>query len=343
MSSPHCRCTDGTCNTFPVEPVTGSGGVSIRRSVGANGANDPQDSAAIQNALNRVSAAQGGANPPLAVDGLPWGKTIAAIRKFQARQGLVADGRVDPNGPTLRRLNALLASGPAVSSAPAGVTPATMQTLYSAVLPEVRHCLRAAEATLLLAWTELTVGSGAVGTGKNALALTNLHFAVSQNPAWRLDLSMVQRIFCNMGALVNRNMSGVERTFQPFPGTMSATGMVTGRNPVAIAFSDGPSGGPPVGARTLDGQAIQFEVDKIYVLPTFQHQSPDGRSVTLLHEMAHYFGGPDRSPNEVGDIRYGWRDSLSSLTPAQKARNADCYANFAFEARWSRPPLTVPA
>jgi hypothetical protein len=343
MSSPHCRCSDGTCQTFPVEPVTGTGGVSIRRSVGANGANDPQDSKTIQDALNRVSASQGGAEPKLVVDGLPWAKTIAAIRKFQSRQSLIADGRVDPNGPTIARLNSLLASGTAVASAPIGVTPATMETLYSVVLPEVRNCVRAAEATLLLAWTELSFGSGGVSPGKNALALVNLHFAISQNPAWQLDLSLIQRVFRNMAALLNRNLSGVERTFQPFQGTVSATDLVTKRNAVAIAFSDGPSGGPPVKGRTLDGTPITFEVDKIYIMPPFQYQSPDGRSLTLIHEMSHYFGGAERTPNEIKDTRYGWRDALVTLTPSQKARNADCYSNFAFEARWNRPPMAFPS
>jgi hypothetical protein len=343
MPSPHCRCSDGTCKKLPVEPVPSSGGISIRRSVGANGANDPQDSKTIQDALNRVSVSQGGADPKLAVDGLPWGNTVAAIRKFQTNQALVADGRVDPNGPTINRLNVLLATGPVISSAPIGVTPATMASLYSGVLPEVRLCVRAAEATLLLAWPELLFGSGTL-VGKNALALVNLHFAISQNLAWQIDFIMIQRIFRNMNALLNRNLSNVEHTFEAFQGTVSATDLVTTRgNEVAIAFSDGPSDGPPTSIKTLDGKRIILEIDKIYILPAFQFQPLDAHIVTIIHEMGHYFGGQDNAPDEIKDTARGWRDQMTSLTPAQKARNAECYANFAFEAQWRRPPLTIPS
>jgi hypothetical protein len=93
----------------------------------------------------------------------------------------------------------------------------------------------------------------------------------------------------------------------------------------------------------LDGKRITFEVDKIYIMPPFQFQPPDGRSLAVMHEMSHYFGGPDNAPDEIRDTGYGWRDTLSSLTPSQKARNADCYSNFAFEARWNHPPMTFPA
>ena len=308
MPSPHCRCSDGTCKALSVEPVPGSGGVSIRRSVGANGANDPQDSKTIQDALNSV-----------------------------------ADGRVDPNGPSINRLNLLLASGPAISSAPIGVTPDTMASFYSGVLPEVRLCVRAAEAALLLAGSELHFGSGTPG-GKNALELVNLHFAISQNPAWLIDFSLIQRIFRNMNALLNRNQTNAEHTFEAFQGTVSATDLVTTRgNAVAIAFSDGPGDGPPVPVRTLDGRRVILEIDKIYILPAYQFQPLDSNIITVIHEMGHYFGGPENSHDEIMDTARGWRDKMTSLTPAQKARNADCYANFAFEAKWHREPMTFPS
>jgi hypothetical protein len=80
---------------------------AISASVGAGGANRKQDAMTVQELLNGVPSADGGPVNPLVVDGLPWEKTIAAIKRFQQVQlgHKWPDGRVDPDGPTLERLN----------------------------------------------------------------------------------------------------------------------------------------------------------------------------------------------------------------------------------------------
>jgi hypothetical protein len=80
---------------------------AISASVGSGGVNRKADSMTVQELLNEVPAAQGGPSPQLVVDGLPWTKTIAAIRNFQKVQldFKWPDGRVDPNGKTLAKLN----------------------------------------------------------------------------------------------------------------------------------------------------------------------------------------------------------------------------------------------
>jgi peptidoglycan hydrolase-like protein with peptidoglycan-binding domain len=81
---------------------------AITRSVGQGGVNAPADVSEIQRLLNAAPAAQGGATPPLSVDGICGGLTQAAILRFQKSQApAFADGRIDPGGPTLARLNAL--------------------------------------------------------------------------------------------------------------------------------------------------------------------------------------------------------------------------------------------
>src|SRR3954454_3753279 len=81
---------------------------SITASVGLGGVNRKEDSITVQELLNKVSPEDGGPMPLLAVDGLPWQKTIAAIKNFQRVQVEMQfpDGRVDPDGPTLAALNA---------------------------------------------------------------------------------------------------------------------------------------------------------------------------------------------------------------------------------------------
>ncbi len=81
---------------------------SISAPVGRLGAvNRLPDVVTVQELLNRVPPEEGGPAPPLAVDGLCGPLTIRAIQAFQLRhfgsRGM--DGRVDPNGQTLRKLN----------------------------------------------------------------------------------------------------------------------------------------------------------------------------------------------------------------------------------------------
>ena len=90
---------------------------AITRSVGAGGANNPADITEIQQLLNKVPAAKGGAAPPFVVFGTCNSATLAAILKFQKMQvPAFADGRVDPGGPTVTKMNAL--------AGPPGPTPA---------------------------------------------------------------------------------------------------------------------------------------------------------------------------------------------------------------------------
>jgi peptidoglycan hydrolase-like protein with peptidoglycan-binding domain len=88
---------------------TSSDGRSISGSVGRKGRNRHDDVVTVQKLLNRTRPTQGGPSPLLDVDGLAGPKTIAAIQKFQLHHfGFKgADGRVDPKGPTIRKLNEL--------------------------------------------------------------------------------------------------------------------------------------------------------------------------------------------------------------------------------------------
>lgn len=80
---------------------------TILGSVGINGNNYANDVKTVQELLNQVPYISGGPTPPLKVDSICGPKTKDAIQKFQLRHfgwgG--ADGRVDPNGPTLAKLN----------------------------------------------------------------------------------------------------------------------------------------------------------------------------------------------------------------------------------------------
>jgi hypothetical protein len=81
---------------------------AISHSVGRmGGKNLPDDVVTVQQLLVQAPVAQGGTVPRLEIDGLCGPKTIEAIQKFQLHHfgWKGADGRVDPGGPTLIKLN----------------------------------------------------------------------------------------------------------------------------------------------------------------------------------------------------------------------------------------------
>ena len=86
---------------------------SIEKPVGdgQKAKNQYTDVVTIQQLLNDIAPANGGANPPLKVDGICGPKTKAAIQKFQLQHfgWKLADARVDPGGATLAKMNAMAA------------------------------------------------------------------------------------------------------------------------------------------------------------------------------------------------------------------------------------------
>jgi peptidoglycan hydrolase-like protein with peptidoglycan-binding domain len=74
----------------------------LETSVGRGGANAKPDVRFVQRMLNNAGMPPG--TPLLVVDGIAGPKTNSAIESYQRRQGLTADGRIDPAGPTLKHL-----------------------------------------------------------------------------------------------------------------------------------------------------------------------------------------------------------------------------------------------
>lgn len=74
----------------------------LSASVGAGGGNAAGDVGLVQILLNVMRGLQ--KKPLLAVDGVAGPLTIAAIKDFQTQFSSSVDGRIDPTGPTIRRL-----------------------------------------------------------------------------------------------------------------------------------------------------------------------------------------------------------------------------------------------
>ncbi len=74
--------------------------VTIKGSVGANGKNGRADTRKVQKLLNAIFP-----STLLSVDGDCGSKTVKRIERFQRRFTTKPDGRVDPDGRTLKKLN----------------------------------------------------------------------------------------------------------------------------------------------------------------------------------------------------------------------------------------------
>ena len=80
----------------------------VTSSVGDNGTNDAADVERVQKRFNAISAPEGGpsSGEPLAVTGVADQELVDLITAFQGFWGLPAvDGRIDPGGATLARIN----------------------------------------------------------------------------------------------------------------------------------------------------------------------------------------------------------------------------------------------
>lgn len=94
------------------------------------------------------------------------------------------------------------------------------------------------------------------------------------------------------------------------------------------------SGGPPV-SDALPYPGVRK--DSIYLCPRkLNTQSADYYTVVVVHELAHFCGPHEGTPNAIVDHSYRRRADFFKLTACQAERTADCYARFASEAQLGR-------
>jgi peptidoglycan hydrolase-like protein with peptidoglycan-binding domain/HAMP domain-containing protein len=140
----------------------------IAASVGLNAVNRPADVRNVQGLLNEARAAKG--QPPITVDGLVGPQTIGAIKAFQAGEGIVADGRVDPGRATITALESD-GSDDAVSRA-ASILIAHLNQFDDLRSPDVPRTIRASLGRLRNSAASLVpVGSSSGSIGAQRVAL----------------------------------------------------------------------------------------------------------------------------------------------------------------------------
>lgn len=307
---------------------------AITRSVGAGGANLPADVTEIQRLLNLVPVAQGGPAPPFFTFGTCDAATLAAILRFQKTQvPAFADGRIDPGGPTLAKLNALAAApGPTPASPTGSLTDVTRargiaRTWLTAVEPSITGFI-------------FSVGKGL--TPKQAPSLAFIEDAFHKHFKLILDASKKNAAHPNVKVF----NPVTDTTFLPFIRTTfrGIFGVVInpGKFDLITAATAVADGAPGIAAY------VKATGGNIQVSPTFNSptRGPNCQAAIVVHESTHVVDGasgnpaahiPEWATNDPpisGTVSPGPGATFSPTgydlqTPENAIHNAAAYASFA--------------
>lgn len=332
--TPLAACADDVCR--PVEATNGysSGKVAIAAPVGIKGVNQIADVRTIQQALNDVPMNQGRAMPPLKTDGICGNKTKDVIQKFQVKHfgWKFADGRIDPLKRTIAKLNQLIpGSGYTIGTG----SKENRLPRVLAMLNESLSAVRAARTNLLSAASVVNspdVSSPISVFSRSALMKkVNDHFNVDEHP-------LTQR-----SGVIQQLLKIYDRMLEVFARRGGIWGSAIFEidplnKPLDLAYTFG--GGFFRGGETMIINGVSLRMDSIYLCDLLDKQQNDRFVLTIIHELAHFCGGVTGSAEHIRDHAYGWFDfpKMKHLTLRQKLFNASSYANFAFDARYSRMP-----
>lgn len=328
-------------NEKPAAVNPQNGIIAITAPVGIGGNNLLPDVTKIQDALNNVSPADGGASPKLVKDGICGSKTINAIKQFQLKQfgWSGADGKINPGGQTITRLNQILSgtnrpldgsgSHPAVDD---GQADEIFKTAMTAGLLRAKHWIRAAQTNLDIALTYVdkpnTPGAFQVFSREERMRLANRYFRIDDfSPGYRRQiLSQVRFVFATMHQVFERpgGLWG-EKAFE-----IDSTGIVLKQSKSAIAHTN--MGGFFKGGKESPFQKGQRADSIFFVRQNISYFSNlDNGTKTIVHELAH-FCGDYRTGWDIDDFgAYGEPEAprVARLSPWQRTHHADSYARFA--------------
>jgi len=320
---------DGRCSQRIMPDPVATAGIEIGASVGERAANRFEDVRTIQDALNQVPVGKGGPEPPLKVDGLCYGKTLAAIRRFQ-KVGCGfkwPDGRVEPNRRTHQEL------GRYFVPANPYVTPLAYHKLK-----EVERWIDAALRVVVSA--EDTV-RGARFVSPAGYAMVDEYFHIDELTTQR-KLGALQRLrdtYMKMKVCVGHD-SALTR-----PGTGFIQEDRKTSDVPAYTFSGGferrrASGLPPMSWEDYAHDHPNIRQDTVVLCPRMLSGGSEGYLVrVIVHELAH-FCGPSVGDQAIGDHGYQGKPGFKTLSHRLAMRTADCYSTLAGRARLgTEPPL----
>jgi hypothetical protein len=358
------RLESGGCDLCNIAP--GRQTTVIAGSVGRGGRNVAADVETIQSALNATAPADGGPIDKLDVDGLVGQLTIAAIERYQnARLGW-ADGRVDPDGPTIHMLvpDQVTTAHKGSHKAPnlPKATPAQNKAFIEKIgglLPRARHFVEMAQLKIDMASDFLRRAPvdpndpfpvlHDIGKPDFELFDKYFHFAKHSRSVQLKQLHHVRRIYDQMQTVLTESLLQAPMFgwgvgyFQPDP----ADGTLASKGYVAYTFYGGwqrrrKDGRPRLsgddnyeGDRKLRQDTIFFPVGKMLT------RSDNYLLVTILHELAHFVGpGGPLNGERIGDYTYDSKPNFLKVNNWTALHTAESYGYFATEAALRK--VTIP-
>lgn len=308
--------TGNACVTYRFEG--GQSAWTIDKSVGQGGFNRKDDVLKIQRLLNLIAVGDGGPMPPLAEDGLVGPKTIGAIRGFQRFHHTGSDGRVDPNGPTLKKMNEVPKNKLAQQNA-------SRLARTAQAMPDLIAMAKKAQRTAEAAMDFLRLG---IGSSKRAHELADLHFAFGRQPqgATIAELAFIRTTFVRAaGVLVSR------------------VSPLTGGNPFGVSiFTIDPLGRDWMAYSPMqlgdDNRDIpEVHSGHVYLCNGLDSGvAPDLFTHILLHELIHFV---DDESKERRIVDHGYRERAMKLPHSLRMHNSDNYALFASHVHFGRDRL----
>ncbi len=332
--TPLAACADDVCRPLEVGNGYSSGNITITASVGIKGINKVMDVRTIQQALNDVPLNQGRVIPLLKTDGICGPKTKDVIQKFQVKHfgWKFADGRVDPLKRTIAKLNQLIpGSGYTIGTG----SKENRLPRVLAMLNESLSAVRAARTNLLSAASVVNSPDApspiSVFSRSALMKKVNDHFNADEHPA-------AQR-----SGVIQQLLKIYDRMLQVFARSGGIWGSAIFEiDPLNklfdLAYTFG--GGFSRGGETSVFKGVSLRMDSIYLCDLLDRQQNDRFVLTIIHELAHFCGGITGSAEHIRDHAYGWYDfpKMKHLSLRQRLFNASSYANFAFDAKYSRMP-----
>ncbi|QEF97078.1 Putative peptidoglycan binding domain protein [Stieleria maiorica] len=290
----------------------------ISASVGQGGRNHRDDVRTIQRLLNLIDPQDGGPVVALEEDGWIGPKTNKAILDFQRFQGTGSDGRVDPHGPTLKRMNEIPKHRMKAQNA-------TLLARVAAAMPDLNQMSLKARRTIEGAIDYVRLGDG-LFTSKRDYELADLYFDFS-----KLSSTQTLRKLDTIRTTLRRAYAALQ--VPPIP--------LTGSNPVGISiFTIDPLGKnhfayvPRTEAKTKD-RGPGSDPAYIYLCQKMGKPKMDKFTHILMHELFHFID--DETFLYIRDHCY--RDRIFSIPHEKRMRNADNYAVFTSHVHFGRARL----
>lgn len=345
----NCLACARTGGCFEATAIDDAVIIRIKGSVGAGGMNQPPDVKVIQQALNDIPLDDGGTSPPLKVDGIAGTLTRAAITNYQRKNVTIIDGRVDPNGPTLRSLNERLGSGEvdivsvgtgAGGSGKKGKSP--FQPLDPTVVVQIVSLLAKIKAVIRAADFHIAMANPFVGTTRIKKPTGPFQAGA------RLSLNMLDTVF-DLGKLDNprpsfenirlayRNMNvALNRSFETDPliaPILFVPNKFVAMEKKAAAYTS--MGGAFVSAK-VQLKKLGVPANRIYLCNNLLKETEMNQVSVAVHELAHYISGRpffiDDQVKEGRMLNKASKPAFDKLKPEQKIRSAEHYAFFALLA-----------